>query len=572
MQWHRIGKYGATFANPQICLTVLHIIFALVALIVTPLGLMMFKIRSVLIAMAACIIGAADFSFCIPGESREAAREQKILEIQRLIENHDLRSARQKVATAAHQFPHDAGIDNLLGVIAAQEGQYKEAESSFGRAVKLDPKFTGAYLNLGRLYQENSAVDAEAPRKALEVYQSVLNYDPRNSEANYQSALLLLGQKSYRSSLQRLSALPADIQNRAQVLSIACADYAALGDGTQAEDSARRLASNQDLSEEDVTPILPALEAARRDDLEILLLKNLQARRALAPQIQRAMGLAYERTSQFAEARAALEQSVTNETLSVPLLLDLARVAYRQHDYQGSLGYLAHAENLESNNASLYYYFGIVCVDLNLIAEARNAFEKAVNLDPENPTFNYAMGAASAFRHDPAEAVPYFEKYLKLKPQDPRGKLALGAALFRAKDYDSAEPWLKEAAQTPATATTAHYYLGCIALQQRRLGEARGELEEALKESASYADAWAELGQYYLAQKSYLEAERAIRRALEIDPDHYSANFYLLNLYTHTNDSRRAAQAAHFEELKKLLDQKTREFLRIVEVRPFEAP
>ncbi|HWC15922.1 MAG TPA: tetratricopeptide repeat protein [Terriglobales bacterium] len=532
---------------------------------------MMVKSRLLLGAMAALILCAAGASFATQ-PPRKTVREEKLLQIQQLIENHDLESAREQIATAAKRFPKDAGLDNLLGVVAAQEGKYKEAESSFARAVKLDPKFTGAYLNLGRLYQENSAADPEATQKALNIYAKVLTYDPANAEANYQSAVLLLQQKNYRGSLLRLSSLPVEIQNRAQALSVACADYAALSDHSRAEDAAARLTSSPDFSEADLSQMLPALEAASRDDLQIELLKNLQSRGALAPEMQLTLGLAYERTNQFPEARAALEQSVTKKTLSVPLLLELARVAYRQRDYQGALGYLAHAQDLEPKNATLYYYFGFVCVDLNLIAEARNAFEKAVQLDPENPNYNYAMGAASAFRHDPAEAVPYFQKYLKLRPQDPRAKLALGAAFFRAKDYDAAGPWLREAAQTPATATTAHYYLGCIALQQRRLDEARRELEEAVNGSTNYADAWAELGQYYLMQKNYPVAENAIRRALQIDPDHYSANFYLLNLYTRTDDPKREAQAARFEELKKLLDEKTREFLRIIEVRPFEAP
>jgi Flp pilus assembly protein TadD len=504
-------------------------------------------------------------------DSRESTRDQRILQIQQLIEDHDLAGARRLLAEAQKQFPADPGFDNLRGVVDAQSGNYAAAESSFKRAVDLDAKFTGAYLNLGRLYQENSAVDPQARRKALNTYSRVLAYDAGNTEANYQSAALLLQQKEYQSSLNHLLRLPVDTQSSAQALSVLCADFAGLKDRKHTEEAAARL-SAADLAELDIQQMLPALEAGGRDDLVVSLIQSLQARQPLSPELTRVLGLAYERGGKLAEARAALEQSVTKENISVPLLLELARVAHKQRDYKGSLGYLAHAEDLEPNNASLYYYFGFVCLDLNLIAEARNSFEKAVKLDPENPSYNYAMGAASAFRHDPAEAVPYFQKYLKLKPQDPRGKLALAAALFRAKDYAAAEPWLKEAIKIPQTATTAHYYLGCIALQERRFPEARQELEQALKARPDYPDALAELGQYYLMQKDYRQAEKQLRSALDIDPDHYTANFYLLNLYTRTNDARRAAQAKRFEELQKLLDEKTREFLRIVEVRPFEVP
>jgi Tfp pilus assembly protein PilF len=80
------------------------------------------------------------------------------------------------------------------------------------------------------------------------------------------------------------------------------------------------------------------------------------------------------------------------------------------------------------------------------------------------------------------------------------------------------------------------------------------------------------LGQYYLMRKDYEQAEKQIQRALKIDPDHYAANFYLLTLYTRTKDLRQEAQARRFEELKNVLAEKTQEFLRIVEVRPFETP
>ncbi|MEJ7618017.1 MAG: tetratricopeptide repeat protein [Pyrinomonadaceae bacterium] len=263
---------------------------------------------------------------------------------------------------------------------------------------------------------------------------------------------------------------------------------------------------------------------------------------------------------------------MTGERPSVALLLELARVAHQQRDDKGSLGYLAHARDLEPRNASVHYYFGLVCVSSNLIAEARDAFGKAISIEPDNASYNYAMGAVSSFRREPAEAIPYFEKYLRLKPQDPRGKLALGAALFRAKDYHAATKILTEATAHPENATTARYYLGSIARQQGRIDEAVSELELALKAKPDYPDALAELGQCYFMRKDYERAGAQLRRALEINPDHYAANFNLLTLYARAKDERREAQEKRFAEVQQLREEKMQELLRIVEVRPFPAP
>jgi len=524
-------------------------------------------------AVTLCIFWCpAQFGLAGPKQDHSGERDLEILRIQQLIEKHDLAGASLRILEAEKQYPRDAGFDNLRGIVEAQRGNYTAAEASFIQAVKRDPRFTGASLNLGRLYQESSASDAQARSKALNVYLGVLAYDPKNAEANYQSAALLLEQGQYRASLEHISRLPGESQIGTQELSIVCADYAGLGDRKRTEDAATRLLADPAFSGPDAQQALLGLKAGKRDDLVVELLESLEKREALPPILLRALGLAYEGTGRLLEARAALERSITPESLTVGSLLDLARVARKQKDYQGALGYLAHARNLEPKNAGIHYYFGLVCMDLNLVAEARNSFEKAVEIDPKNPDYNYAMGASSAFRHDPGEAVPYFEKYLKLRPGDPRGKLALGAALYRAKDYEGAVPRLEEATKTAETATAAHYYLGAIALVERRLEQAHNELALALKSKPNYVDALAELGQYYLMQRDYVQAEKQIRKALELDPEHYTANFYLLTLYTRTRDARQGAQAEHFEELKKLLAEKTQEFLRIVEVRPLENP
>lgn len=507
-----------------------------------------------------------------PRQNQTSARDQKILVIQQLIQEHDLQKARLELREAANQYPADAGFDNLFGIVEAQQGDYAAAEKSLRRAITREPKFTGAYLNLGRLYQENSAKDAQAVGKALDVYRRVLEYETANTEALYQSAALLLRLGRYNESLHYVSRLPAENQTSAQTLSIRCAVYAGLGSRKGADDAAGPLMTAPDFSEPDAQQALLGLIPGKRDDLIVRLLENLQARQPLGPALLESLGLAYEHLNRLTEARSTLERSFVDEKPRVRLLLELARVARLQKDYQGALGYLAHARDLDPGNANLHYYFGLVCVDLSLIAEARDSFAKAVEIEPENPDYNYAMGAASAFRQDPADAVPYFAKYLKLKPQDPRGKLALGAALFRAKDYEHAVPWLKQSAGSSETAARAHYYLGAIALEEDRLDEAFLELQEALRAKPDFPDALAALGRWYLNHKDYQQAEKHIRLALEIEPDHYAANFYLLMVYTRTKDAKREAQAKRFDELKKRMAEKTQEFLRIVEVRPFETP
>ena len=94
----------------------------------------------------------------------------------------------------------------------------------------------------------------------------------------------------------------------------------------------------------------------------------------------------------------------------------------------------------------------------------------------------------------------------------------------------------------------------------------------AIGSNPQYADALAELGQCHLIARNYELAGTEFLRALEINPNHYAANFGLLTLYTRTRDSRESVQSKRFEEVKKLREETTQEFLRIVEVRPYQVP
>src|SRR5580765_1595835 len=136
------------------------------------------------------------------GQDASVDREGQILEIQLQIEQRNLPEANRLLDGAAKRFPDDPGLYNLRGVIAAQQGDYDAAERDFREAVKRAPRLTAAHLNLGRLYQEHLAADPQARRKALDIYLRVLAYEPPNSEAHYQAAVLLLEQGEYQLSLE----------------------------------------------------------------------------------------------------------------------------------------------------------------------------------------------------------------------------------------------------------------------------------------------------------------------------------------------------------------------------------
>jgi len=514
--------------------------------------------------------GILAIAVCCRGSGAAAAAPQDpgvaVTEIQAALERGDVAGAKAGVDAALRAHPDDPALNNFAGVIAAQNGEWQAAESHFREAIRLAPRAIPPYENLGRLYQERGAVDPAALPKALDVYGALLAVDPANTEGLFQSALLRARAGEFGASLALLQRLPSEIQARPQALAVRVADLAGT-DETTATTLADTLASHPDVAPEDVLVVLPAFEHGQSGRVLARLITALDARGHVTLELLERLAAIQMRRGEFADARQTLDR-VASAAPTVPVLLDLARAADKTGDHKGALGYLAHARSLEPDNAAVHFLFGVVCVELELGAEAYESLKKAVGLDPESAPVNYMMGVVSLHRHDPSEGVPYLEKYVSLEPNDPRGRFALGVGRFHAKDFDGAQRELAAVAERPETAAGANYFLARIARQADRLDEARRHVDRSIEANPAFADAWAELGLLQTRTGQYAEAEQSLQKALSLDAENYQATVNLTALYTRTRDPRREQQAARLEVLQQKRGERAQDFLRMIEVVP----
>jgi len=500
------------------------------------------------------------------------AYRQAILAIQRQIEANNLEEARTLIAVATRQYPRDGGLENLLGVVEIQQGHTAEASKDFSAAILHSPRLASAYLNLSRIAIETAAADQTARAEALRLSLKVLQFDPANDEANYQAATILFWTKDYRLSVQRLKMLSAHAAAQVGAQALFCADQAALGAREATSEAAGALAANPDVTEQDADTCLPALRAAHRADLIEALFAAVADRQALSSSGLRILGLAQEAEGKLELARVTLENAFAADGKSVAILEDLTRIAKAANDNDGALGYLAHARDLAPGNPGLPYEFGVICVRMGLIAEARKAIAEALRLAPDDPDYNLGMGMVVSISADPSQALPYLRHYHELRPQDPEGLLALGTANFRAKDFDTALGWLKQAAASRKTSSDAHFYLGRIARQEGRVEEATSELKMSLALHPDQPDVLAELGQICAGARDYSQAAADFAQALRTDPDNYAANFGLLQLYARTSDPRRDEQSQRLDQIKNKKEERDQQMMRVIEVRPDGEP
>jgi tetratricopeptide (TPR) repeat protein len=502
-----------------------------------------------------------------------------------------------------------------LGILLRTQGELDEAESLFREALKYDAQFARAHYQLGVVLEQRGRMDesVNALRRATtadaalaEPYYALSRIYRRLGRAADADAALATfqrlheAQKTPQPSPQDTLASKTTLEQIAGLLKqhkldeaerVAKTALKAHPSDPVLHNLAGVIAAQREGFESAETHFQTAIGLAPKDRAAYENLGHLYQQRASSDPAMRAKALAtYQRLldiapgniegmyrsgvllaldGQFAESRAMLERVVAAAGPSAPVLLELARTANKLKDNEGALGYLAHARALEPGNATVHFFFGMVCVEQNLVREAYESLKKAVELDPDNPLVNYAMGAVATHRHEPSESLPYFQKYVRLKPDDPRGHFALGAAYFYGNQFEEARAELDRAVRAPETATGAHYFLGRIARQANDLGTARREIEQVLRLNASLADAWAELGLIQTRVNEYALAEQSLQKALAIDPDHYAASVNLATLYARTKDPRADVQAARVATLIEKRDARAQEFLRIIQVVPY---
>lgn len=503
-----------------------------------------------------------------PAQQNSAAYRETVLMIQQQIEASHFDEARVAVHAALERYPANGGLENLLGIIYIQQGSAAQAQQEFSLAIRHDPKLTSAYLNLARIEMQSSEATVASREQILHLYGKALQLDPGNAEANFETATLLATEGKYQLSLDHLRRLDHEAQQQIGAAVLNCADEAALGHAAAATRAAEAIAATPALTEQDADSVLPGLRAAHRADLIDMIFSAANQRQPLSAAGLRILGLAEEAEGRDQQARAMLERVFEMNPSDPAPLIDLTRIALAGKDYQGALGYLAHARELRPQDASLSYEFSVICLKLNLLGEATRAMGEAVKLAPENPDYMFAMGTLASLAQDPSQGLPYLTQYQKMRPNDPAAVLTLATTYFRDKDFDNARIWLQRAAAHPTTAAEAHYYLGRILRQEGQSDKALGELSKSDQLKPDQPEVLAEMGAVYVQMRDFDQAQQELDRALHLDPNSYSANFELLQLYATRHDPRRAEQAKKFEAIRGENDEQYRKTMRVLEIRP----
>jgi tetratricopeptide (TPR) repeat protein len=306
-------------------------------------------------------------------------------------ETHNIPAARETAARVSTLAGSDAKIHFSLGLLLAQNGQYKMAAEEFC-AVPASERDFATYMNLGMTYSKLRQF-----QDAHNGYESALQLDPSSPEPYFHIGL----------------------------------DAATLGKNAQAVNwlsQAHALAPGREDVAYAYTEAL--IQSGNYDRASSVLSQALQLH-ALSPQLIEAQGDLYLQQDQSGQAKQAYLEclDINPHLLSARLSLAQAYLGLRQP--QEARQQLEKVLHIQPENPVANAQLGRMAFDAGHQEEAQRMIETALKLDPDNRIANETLAEIKIRESDYSEAYTILQMLVKLNPEAPRFHYLLGRVLIK---------------------------------------------------------------------------------------------------------------------------------------------
>lgn len=519
--------------------------------------------------------------------------EAQILRANALAHLKDLGGAIGDLESAIEAEPDRAATYANLGELQMAQGDVKDAEAAFKRAVATSPRVAEAHLALANFYWATSRrADAETELK------QALAIDPTNITANRAIAVLYLSSNRAADAEAPLKVVAEHSKNPAA--SLALADYyTGMKRWPEATTVLERLAATNGYFA--TATLRLATIAFDRDDhatagqlIAKVLAKEPKngaalvtksrlaladrhydeafaaARDAVAAEPENAsahdaLGRAYAARADYDTAVTAFNDAVKLAPSVTGTQVELAKVYLRKGDPKPAIDLLhqlpqraltadtrltlvrallanGDVAKAQEQMQALFKAFpnepvvqstqGMLAVARNDKVEARRAFEAAIQGDPDSREALVGLVSVDLASNDPKRAQQRVEEALKRRPKDADLMVLLARTLMFQKQPDQAESVLRNAIVTVPEAMEAYALLGRLYMEQHKLDQALTQFDRMASQEGTAIGARTLAATILELQNKPDEAKTRYERILELDPHAPVAANNLASLYS----------------------------------------
>lgn len=313
----------------------------------------------------------------------------------------------------ASRYADRATVQSNVGEAFHAMGKTDDAIRFYEAALRLDPKLASVHANLGAAYREKGRES-----EALSHFKLAQQLDPANDTVAtlVKESESTVWQSYYRTAVeqQQKGDYKASIQSFKQVLTSPGITEATLPADFWLAYGLSYQQNNQ--LDEAIAQYDKAIKVAPEQGDGYYYRATVYHQKQVLGLAIRDYNAALATTTldetyrvQAGEAVEALEKAQVADSLTK------AMEAYGKHSYTQALNLLSQAEKLSPQEASIYYYRGLVYNDQKKYADSIAQYQKALALDNTLDDAYYALGIAYENNKQAALAKQSFQAYIKRK-------------------------------------------------------------------------------------------------------------------------------------------------------------
>lgn len=402
--------------------------------------------------------------------------------------------------------PHQPDALHLLGVVALQQGNPRQAIERISRAIALNPMAAPYYCNLAEAYRLAGQLD-----RAVTCCRTALRLQPDYAEAHNNLGMALLSQgnaadaaEQFRAALELRPGTALFHNNLGNALR-------QRGARTEAAEQFRQAVQCD-----------PGLAEAHCNLGQFLLEQN-----------QRAEALRHCREA--VRLRPALPEAQNNLG---NVLREMGRLADAKACYTEAL-------RLNSDLALTYSNMGQALQEEGLLVEAIGWYREALQRDPAAARIHCHLASAFEEQENYPDALAHYHLALQLEPDCPEAHNGLGFVLHEQGKFDQAIKEYREVIRLKPEFASGHANLGNILEELGSFDEAEASFRTALRCDPDHAGAYSLLATMLRSKLPDSDLE-AMQRLLAGPPlalaKRLALHFGIAHVLDARGDYRRAAE------------------------------